>query len=336
MADNTDRQSAHRTAETAYNVAESYVERFITYIVGRVTDMRAIEALIKDLSPLTATLIYEGLPGAVGLAVSQLPDVMFKSPESAQFVRSMVNEAAKNIADKVREKRAKGGGEVTAAEKEKAVDDAFKTVSDRELVVDPLNHLHQPTCVSLRHFEQKNLLKIKFEDALRQKLPGSPCCFERIGNQFAAPPAAPPATPTPKKNLSFFEVYGGASEGDRKRFDDWLNSLPAAERPRAVELLEELDSQAEFDGFMSLTPERRLEMLPLLAERHGKFALRKFLGILGTLARAGFDHAHAAALNAWNGYRAFDARLQPAVDREWRQFTAPRKRNPWWRMFFPF
>jgi hypothetical protein len=334
MPDNAGNQAAHNRAATAGNVAEPYVERVITLLVGKLTDTKAVEAIIRDLSPFTAGLIYEALPGLVGFAISKAPDSWFTSPEAAQFCRSMVNELVKSLGDRVKAKRAGGGGELTADDKQAAVDATFKTVSGTELVVDPLGHLHLGDCVSVRHaIKAEQLTKVMFDAAIRQGLRGSPCCFERIKTEVQAPAVTPAKS---QKGRSPFEVLGAMDPKLRADFDAWLVGLSADQRRHAVELLEELDSEAELRGFMSIEPALRLELLPLLADRNGKHAARKFLGVLGVLAKAGFDQALAAAKTSWSEYRAFNARLQPAVNRERRRLRAPRRPNPWWRLFLPF
>jgi len=323
-------------AGTAASVAEPYIERLIIKLVHHFADSRPVTAMLRDLSPDTAQLIYSALPGAVGLAISRIPNSAFKTPERAHFVRSMINEASKNIGEVVLQK---AGAAPTPEEGAKAVDDAFKKVEEQKLVLDALGLVHLPDCVrlgQLKPFQRKN---VSFKAAIDQGLKAAPCCFPGIEAELKKQ-AAPPSKKERRKNPSALDIIGGMSSQDRAAFMAWLKTLTREQRGLAIEGLRWLDSDEEFVGFMAMEPQMRLEMLPLLQERiiegrKVRDAVKKFLGLVGALVKAGFGKAADAAKLCWRKYWEFDAGLAAAVEAEIKRFKTPRPKPKWLRMFLP-
>ncbi len=334
MADNTN-GPGNKLGEIAASATESYVERAILRVVKHLVDSRPITAMIRDLSPETVELIYHGVPGMVGTAIGLIPDSAFRSPTAANYVRSFVNEAAKGVADAVKVKKDQGGA-ATADDKINAVEAAAKAVSQKKLVL-AVGLVHLPNCVNLGGLKPFQKQDVSYEDAIDQQLKAAACCFKGIEAELKKQ-AAPPPPPAKKANPSPFDVIGGMSPEQQKQFHDWIEGLAPEQRKRAIDALHELDSAEEFTGFMAMDPQIRLEMLALLENRNARFAVRRFLGIVGGLVKSGFDRAVAALKAGWSKYLEFDRGLQPLVDEQLRRFKEPPKKRSWFhwlRMFLP-
>ncbi len=331
---NDNKGPGHKLGEVAASATESYIERAILRVVKHLVDSRPVEAMIRDLSPETVELIYHGVPGVIGTAIGLVPDSAFRSHTAAEYVRPYVNEAAKGVADAIKEKKDKGGA--TADDKNKAVDAAAKTVGEKKLVL-AVGLVHLPNCIQLAQLKPFQRQDVSYADALDQQLKAAACCFKGIEAELKKQ-AAPPAAPAKKANPSPFDVIGGMSPEQQKQFHDWIEGLTAEQRKRAVDALHELDSAEEFVGFMSMDPAMRLEMLSLLENRNARFAVRRFLGIVGGLAKNGLDRAVAILKAGWSKYLEFDRGLQPLVDEQLRRCKEPRKPRGWFhwlRMFLP-
>jgi hypothetical protein len=329
----TDNEKKPRTGlgETVGTVAEPYLERMIIKTIRHIADSRPVEAMIRDMSHSTADVIYQALPGAIGLAISSVPDVAFKSPAAAVYIRSLINEAGKTIGDVIHEKKLKGE-KATDTEKDAAAEAAIKAVDEKKVVF-AIGAIHLPGCVHLTSLKPYQRQEMALKDAVEQQLKAAPCCFEGIDTELKKQ-AAPPKK-TVKKNPSPFDVVGVMDEAGRRSFNDWLKGLTEEQRKRACDALHELDSADEFAGFMAMDSDIRLELLSLLENRNARHAVKKYLGIAGSLVKNGFDKAVVKAKELWGQYKRFNESLQPLVDEQLRQFKSPRPKPRWWKMFLP-
>jgi hypothetical protein len=327
---------------------QGLVERRVRAIVDHLADWRPIKAIIHDLDPETIELIYDGLPAAVGFMTPNLPDTMFKSTVAAHFVRDIVNEASKAIADVLKQKK-----DATVDELDAAVGAAMKRVEERLVTIDQLGHYHMDGCAKViglssprrggrndQPVQSRN--QLTFKQALDQKLLPATCCYTRVMDEKATcdKESAKPKAAKPGQKLSPLDVIGSADPELRKRFMDWLQNLEDEKRIRAMEALHELDSIEEFVGFMELPPEMRFAMIPLLENRHGKHTIKRWLGLIGSAISAGFKDL-ARELKEWDdGFaaQAAQARAARTVPVEQRIKEKQKKRHVKWnfRMFLPF
>lgn len=303
--------------------AKPYVQMFIAHAMRFFADHRAVDRLMRDLGPVGKAGVG-ALPGAVALAVRKMPDSWFKNPELAHFIRDIIRDGARDLAEIL---KTKGVG-ASAEDIEKTVSGAEQAAMDRMLVVDPMGHVHVDTCARLSVFRRPvnqnqrnqnqqqpqpspaNLPEIKLKDAIAQGLKASPCCTVLVQEAIDKSASAPKS----RKNLSPLEVVGSIKDEElKKSFKDWLNGLTKQKRIRALDALRELDSVEEFYGFMAMEPAIRMEMLPLLENRNATHAVQKYLGIMGSFIKNGW-HLAADHYSKWNDS------LAPEVERLMRRY----------------
>jgi len=91
--------------------------------------------------------------------------------------------------------------------------------------------------------------------------------------------------------------------------------------------LHELDSYEEFVGFMELSPEMRIQMMPLLENRHARHSIKRYLGIIGAYTKAGLTELKKHLKNGWTVYKAWDAGYAPKVEEAKRRLAEPRSKS---------
>lgn len=328
----------------ADDFAKPYVQMFIAKVMKFFVDHRAVDRFMRDLGA-AGKVGVQALPGAVALGVRKMPDSWFKNPEMAHFFRDIIRDAAKDLAEILKEK----GEGALAEDVENAVKTAEKAAMDRMLVVDPVGHVHVTECARLSVFRKpgqqqsqnprnpnqpqppqqqptSNLTELALKDVIAQGLHASPCCIKQVQEMTEKATAAPKSV---KKNRSPLEILGSIKDDElRKQFRDWLNGLPSEDRTRAFHALHELDSEEEFNGLMSMDPLHRMEFLPLLENRNASHAVRKFLGVTGAFLKNGWNIA-AEHYTAWNDS------LLPEVSRLQKKFhddqgnVTPYKKPTW-------
>ena len=147
-------------------------------------------------------------------------------------------------------------------------------------------------------------------------------------------------TPKSGRNLSPLDIIGAADEDLRRKFMEWLEGLSTDDRTMVMDRLHELDSYEEFVGFMELSPEMRIQMMPLLENRHARHSIKRYLGIVGEIAKSGLKTLSKHLSHGWAAFKEWDAGFAPKVEEAKRALKEPRSKSKrkvkWtWRMFLP-
>lgn len=324
------------------------VQNFVAGMLDMFADHRGVDAMLRELSP-TVRAATKFLPMGAGYLMAKLPAAYFKSPEVAHFVQDIVVEASRHI-DKI--VQAKGSpDQVTPTELNDALKKGYEAAAQKKYVVDPTRTFHAPSCVNLSHFRrqpfqkkgdqqppppQNNLAEVTFKEAMEQDL--KPClhCLKRIQADLK-PAEAPKADKKPRSPL---DILGSFKDEElRKQFAVWYKGLTTEQRAEANQGLQELDSEAEFMGFMALDPALRMEAIGLLKTRNASHAVGNFLNILGSAIKAGSKETLEVLKKAWAGYKKFDDSLAPLVVKLQADLKKPRDEKSGWdwlKMFLPF
>jgi hypothetical protein len=238
------------------------------------------------------------------------------------MVRDACNEAGKAIANVLKAKKDATEGDLIAA-----VDAAVDAVEQKLLIIDSLGHYHMNNCAKAKAFgggarrgkgqQGPSRNEITFKEAVEQDLLPATCCYTRVMEEKAKMECEEKAKPGAKaagRKFSPLDIVGGADPKQRRAFLRWLKSLSEEERVKAMEALQELDSHEEFVGFMSLPPNMRMSMIGLLENRHGKFALKRWLSLLGAAVNAGFTNLANSIKASYEAFldwdKQFEARAQ--------------------------
>ncbi len=305
---------------------EPEMENIVTSIVDMLSTSGPVSRMLTTMSPALAQALGRFGPTAVAFAASHIPLNTFGPAGITELAKRLIIESAKHFGNIMK----KGG----VTDKAQAATEAVKLAIETELVLDALGHVHLPDCLKLTQLKPFQKQAIKLSQAIGQNVPAAPCCFEAIDAKLKKP-AEEAKKPQKQGPQSPFDILGAMKPEELQMFNEWLRTMSPEERRRVVECLHELDSREEFIGFMAMDPQIRLEMLPLLENRNAKFALKDYLGALGSAVRDGFHHGVEALKKIWSKYQEFNSSLQPRVDEQLARFKQPRSKPAWWKMFLP-
>lgn len=302
--------------EAAKGVVHQYAEKAVKPSLRFLATWRPIAAIIRDLSPESIAMVDQVGPGLGAIAVSKLPDSAFISPGAAAFVKNLILEASKSIGEVLRENR-----EASENELSDAVDSAVARAESMLVTVDVLGHFHMPGCARMLNASSARRSKghtgplrneIPFKDAVDQGLEPATCCYKRV-EEAKTEAASTPKVTKGKRNLSPLDVIGSDAELGGQLVE-WLQSLPPEQKPFVLERLEHLDTHEELVGFMVLPSDMRIEMLPFLESRHGKHAVKRWLGVLGGALQVGVSGIASAGTEMLEDLRRWDASFaEPAA-----------------------
>lgn len=287
-----------------------YADRLASTLVGYVTDVPAVRRAILKLDPRVIAGIHHVLPGVGGLLIGKLlPNSIFRNEQGAAIVKNFLLHVVKKVADSF-----EAGEDIESEDFADRLEDDMRRLMVK---VDPLGQCHDPDCsrLAMAKFSRNQVKDIPILAAVDQALPMAPCCMASLEKKVQAP--AKSAAPK-RRPRSALDVIGMLDDEQRAEFDEWLQALEPDDLRSAMAGLSELDSVEEAVGFLSLDPELRLEMLPLLENRSLSSSVKEGLRFLGDSAKTGFNGASQALNGAWQyattKVGALDARLQPTAD----------------------
>ena len=204
-------------ASAVDDVAKAISKQFLSKVMWGVADTATVRAMLRPLSDTHAKTLVEALPATVAFITAKMPmAVVGNSPTAAAVLKEIIGEATNEFVEIVRR-----GGTPSAADATKALSDAAGGLMASKVLVDPLRHFHHENCANLAAIKppapqqqqqrqqgrnapppppppvpHQPFQELTLQEALRQNLQASPCCFQCFQSSGAsvggnAPPAKP-------------------------------------------------------------------------------------------------------------------------------------------------